>query len=232
MKKIFFVLAALVLAFTGCSQEEDAIQVSEKKAAKVVGNMDKPGFGTDARAARQGWEDGDEVVAVLNNGNVFRYLKLTYDGTLKTWETKVLQPNSAGAFEEVIGAPSSLYDLIKETGKTGHGMIPAYKESCLVGIVRWRKLNEDLAGILDKCDLDQFIRKTSIEEYLHLYPQSGHFTIVNKNVTLAYVLENYELDRREKAWEFSGMIFPNSKDKINFMHQYLGEEGPKRYVLK
>ena len=32
MKKMFFALAALVLAFTGCSQEEDAIQVSEKKA--------------------------------------------------------------------------------------------------------------------------------------------------------------------------------------------------------
>ena len=79
MKKMFFVLAALVFAFIGCSQEEEAIQVSEKKAVKVVVNMDKPGFGEDARAARQGWEDGDEVVAVLNNGNVFRYLKLTYD---------------------------------------------------------------------------------------------------------------------------------------------------------
>ena len=49
MKKIFFALAALVLAFTGCSQEEDAIQVSEKKAVKVVVNMDKPGFGEDTR---------------------------------------------------------------------------------------------------------------------------------------------------------------------------------------
>ena len=67
MKKIFFALAALVLAFTGCSQEEDAIQVSEKKAVKVVVNMDKPGFGEDTRAARQGWEYGDEVVVMLDN---------------------------------------------------------------------------------------------------------------------------------------------------------------------
>ena len=67
MKKIFFALAALVLAFTGCSQEEDAIQVSEKKAVKVVVNMDKPGFGEDTRAARTGWEYGDEVVVMLDN---------------------------------------------------------------------------------------------------------------------------------------------------------------------
>ena len=66
MKKIFFALAALVLAFTGCSQEEDAIQVSEKKAVKVVVNMDKPGFGEDTRAPRQGWEYGDEVVVMLD----------------------------------------------------------------------------------------------------------------------------------------------------------------------
>ena len=65
MKKIFFALAALVLAFTGCSQEEDAIQVSEKKTVKVVVNMDKPGFGEDTRAPRQGWEAGDEVVIML-----------------------------------------------------------------------------------------------------------------------------------------------------------------------
>ena len=85
MKKIFFALAALVLAFTGCSQEEDAIQTNEQKAVKVVVNMDKPGFGTDARAARTGWETGDEVVAVLAN-QFSVYVKLTYQED-KTWET-------------------------------------------------------------------------------------------------------------------------------------------------
>ena len=65
----------------------------------------------------------------------------------------------------------------------------------------------------NKCDIEMF------DEYI-------------KNYSKIYVLENYELDRREKAWEFSSMIFSNSKDKINFMHQYLGEEGPKKYVLK
>jgi hypothetical protein len=82
MKKIFFALAALVLAFTGCSQEEDTIQVSEKKAVKVVVNMDKPGFGEDTRAARQGWEEGD-VVGIILNDDFEHVLYLTYSGT--TW---------------------------------------------------------------------------------------------------------------------------------------------------
>lgn len=85
MKKIFFALAALVLAFTGCSQEEDAIQVSEKKAVKVVVNMDKPGFGEDTRAARTGWEEGDEVGIILNN-DFEHVLYLTYSGT--AWESE------------------------------------------------------------------------------------------------------------------------------------------------
>ena len=99
----------------------------------------------------------------------------------------------------VIDATRNLYDLIKETGKTGHGMIPAYKGNTLVGIVRWRKLIEDLAGILDTCDLDQFIRKTTIEDYLHMYPQSGHFTIVNKDVTIEQILTIFNNNRKIAA---------------------------------
>lgn len=95
-----------------------------------------------------------------------------------------------------IDATRNLYDLIKETGKTGHGMIPAYKGNNLVGIVRWRKLIEDLAGILDTSDLDQFIRKTSIEDYLRMYPQSGHFTIVNQSVTIEQILTIFNNNRK------------------------------------
>ena len=47
-----------------------------------------------------------------------------------------------------------------------------------------------------------------------------------------YLLENYELEKREKAIEFSNMIFPHSIDKTYFMHQYLGDTPQKKYVLK
>ncbi|MCM1404287.1 MAG: CBS domain-containing protein [Prevotella sp.] len=98
-----------------------------------------------------------------------------------------------------IDATRNLYDLIKETGKTGHGMIPAYKGNNLVGIVRWRKLIEDLGSILDTCDLDDFIRKTSIENYLRMYPQSGHFTIVKKDITIEQVLTIFNNNRKIAA---------------------------------
>lgn len=99
----------------------------------------------------------------------------------------------------IIDATRTLYDLIKETGITGHGMIPAYKGNNLVGIVRWRKLIEDLASILDTKDLDNFIRQTSIEDYLRMYPQTGHFTIVNKDVTIEQVLTIFNNNRKIAA---------------------------------
>ena len=93
MKKILFALAALVLAFTGCSQEEDAIQVSEKKAVKVVVNMDKPGFGEDTRAPRTGWEDGDQVIVALSDDSEIYtsgYIKLIYNviDDIGAWTTE------------------------------------------------------------------------------------------------------------------------------------------------
>ncbi len=99
----------------------------------------------------------------------------------------------------IIDATRSLYDLIKETGKTGHGMIPAYRGNNLIGIVRWRKLIEDLATILDTTDLDNFIRQTSIESYLRMYPQSGHYVIVRQNVTIEQVLTIFNNNRKIAA---------------------------------
>lgn len=37
----------------------------------------------------------------------------------------------------------------------------------------------------------------------------------------SYLLENYEIERKDKAMEFSDLIFKNSNDQISFMHQYL-----------
>ena len=64
MKKMFFALAALVLAFTACTSENEVID-TPKKEVKVTVNMDKPGFGDDSRAPRRGWEEGDQVTVVL-----------------------------------------------------------------------------------------------------------------------------------------------------------------------
>ena len=110
MKKIFFALAVLVLAFTGCSQEDEAIQTNEQKAIKVVVNMDKPGFGTDARAARQGWEDGDEVIGTIGSPGIG--ILLTYNSG--SWTTKFLKVSGA----KYVEASSADLDemLVDETG--------------------------------------------------------------------------------------------------------------------
>ena len=37
----------------------------------------------------------------------------------------------------------------------------------------------------------------------------------------SYILESYAIERKDKAIEFSDLIFRNSNDQISFMHQYL-----------
>ena len=87
MKKMFFALATLVLAFTACTSENEVID-TPKKEVKVTVNMDKPGFGEDSRAPRRGWEENDEVVVVLG-GYFGAYVALKYtDGEWQTIYSK------------------------------------------------------------------------------------------------------------------------------------------------
>jgi predicted transcriptional regulator len=96
-----------------------------------------------------------------------------------------------------IDAARKLRDLITETGKSGHGTIPAYKMHTLVGVVRWRKFIEDIGNfIIANKDLDDFINMVSIEEYLRTYPQAGHFTIVSSHVTIEEVLTLFNQNRK------------------------------------
>lgn len=90
MKKMFFALAALLLAFTACTSENEVID-TPKKEVKVTVNMDKPGFGEDARAARTGWEEGDQVFLTLS-GEVYTYFELTYKGD-EIWDIKAMDYN-------------------------------------------------------------------------------------------------------------------------------------------
>lgn len=42
-----------------------------------------------------------------------------------------------------------------------------------------------------------------------------------------YILENYELEKRQKAYQLCKTIFPHSIDQIHFMHQYIGNGSKK-----
>ena len=95
MKKMFFALAALLLAFTACTSENEVMDTPKKKEVKVTVNMDKPGFGEDTRAERTGWEEGDEVVVYF--GDPLFCLILKYNEsrwTTETWVNKEVNGES------------------------------------------------------------------------------------------------------------------------------------------
>lgn len=82
---MFFALAALLLAFTACTSENEAMDTPKKKEVKVTVNMDKPGFGEDTRAERTDWEGDEEVVVVLDN-YFGAFVHLYYQGFSGEWE--------------------------------------------------------------------------------------------------------------------------------------------------
>lgn len=82
---MFFALAALLLAFTACTSENEVMDTPKKKEVKVTVNMDKPGFGEDTRAERTGWEGDEEVVVVLDN-YFGAFVHLYYQGFSGEWE--------------------------------------------------------------------------------------------------------------------------------------------------
>ena len=98
MKKMFFALAALLLAFTACTSENEAMDTPNKKEVKVTVNMDKPGFVEDSRAPRRGWEEGDEVVVYF--GSPLFCLKLTYNESTWTNEAWVDEEWDGGTFTQ------------------------------------------------------------------------------------------------------------------------------------
>jgi len=97
----------------------------------------------------------------------------------------------------IIDATRKMRDLITETGKLGHGTIPAYKKHHLVGVVRWRKFIEDIGNcIMNKHDLDEYINNTTIEDYLHHYPHCGHFSVASAKVTIEEILTMFDQNRK------------------------------------
>lgn len=190
MKKIFFALAALVLAFTGCSQEEDAIQVSEKKAVKVVVNMDKPGFGEDTRAPRQGWEYGDEVVVMLDN-DLEHLISLRYTGT--GWQVMVtyldvdihqFRPMSELAQNQYLAdlTNGDLKAIYCSSGIYGAQPYPNVEDFESIEIISYARNNEDYDE-----DLEEYIPNPLGECIMTC--EDGTYTKIDGELTLTIEME-------------------------------------------
>ena len=197
MKKMFFALAALVLAFTGCSQEDEAIQTNEQKAVKVVVNMDKPGFGEDTRAARTEWVEGDEVVAVLAN-QFGVYVKLTYQED-KTWETAFYKyDEDEDLYIELTEEGSVALVAELETALPSGSVKAAYFSSGVLGVsydeayvhIITKALTQNMGECIMTCEDGTYsVSEGVLTLTITMVPQVAQFTIEDLNVVDGYSVE-------------------------------------------
>ena len=103
---------------------------------------------------------------------------------------------SSGNVDTIQGT-LTLRDLIVETKRVGHSNIPVYKNGGLIGIIRWNTFIQVLGGILEQGnDINGFVVKTTVEEFLRLYPINVHFTIVSAKITIEEILRLFNTNRK------------------------------------
>lgn len=91
MKKIFFVAIAMVCAaFIGCTKYE-APSVNNDDIKFVFSILEKPTLGTETRAVKTDWENGDQILIVFKSADPNTIVGkntvlLTYDGSAWTAE--------------------------------------------------------------------------------------------------------------------------------------------------
>ena len=85
-----------------------------------------------------------------------------------------------------------LRDYIVMSSSVGHSNIPVYKRDMLVGVMQRHKFLEYMGHILaDGRSIDDYLSKTTIEEYLREHSSTEHFTIVSARVTIEEVIEMF-----------------------------------------
>lgn len=133
MKKIF--MAAMTLAvvlLASCSNEDLNVKNNDVKVNFTV--AEKVGFGADTRAVKTGWENGDEILIVLNslggwyNEDGYNYMKLKYDGSTWTTDLTSLDPTRLinGQLYMAIYHPGTI-TVGEQEGSPGYYKLPGYK---------------------------------------------------------------------------------------------------------
>lgn len=85
----------------------------------------------------------------------------------------------------IFDASKKLRDIICDDLCYKHGLVPAYKKGILVGVIRWRDFIGDIGNVIKNGQsADEFINKTTIEQYMRDNPGSGLFTIASKGITI------------------------------------------------
>lgn len=105
-KAIYFLIAVLGMAFSGCRQEFDDSVQSDMPLKYTVKVPEKSSFGGNTRAIlKRGWEEGDKVYLFLNNlsETQLSYMTLTYNSSSQSWDVQVDQALE-DCFKSKVGA--------------------------------------------------------------------------------------------------------------------------------
>lgn len=99
---------------------------------------------------------------------------------------------------DIASADISVKELIIETSRVHHSSLPIYKGNTLVGVIRWRKFVEVLGAhvISSGKSIDEFIEKTTVEQYLKTYPSNNHYMVASNKITIEQVLSLFNHNRK------------------------------------
>jgi len=92
----------------------------------------------------------------------------------------------------------SLRELILETARVKHSSIPVYKNDTLIGVIRWRKFIEVMGKYIvsQNQSIDEFIQKTTTEDFIKSFPYNNHYLIVSNKITIEEILTLFNRDRK------------------------------------
>jgi hypothetical protein len=78
-----------------------------------------------------------------------------------------------------------------------HSIIPVYKGTNLVGVIRWRELVSRLGDIIARNEsVDNFIKSLTVEEYIRDYPETGLYSLVSSAITIDEVLTMFDQNKK------------------------------------
>jgi predicted transcriptional regulator len=97
----------------------------------------------------------------------------------------------------IVDASRTVREFIMERGGSGHGTIPVYKGTNLIGVIRWREFVANLGHVLTEGkSIDAFINSTDVEDLIRAFPESGLYTVASRNVTIEEVMTMFDKSSR------------------------------------
>jgi predicted transcriptional regulator len=96
----------------------------------------------------------------------------------------------------IANASMRLRDFIIEYSGS-HGTIPIYKDTNLIGVIRWRELVSRLGTVISRGEsVDAFVNSITVEEYIRNYPESGLYAVVSSAVTIEQILTTFDQSKK------------------------------------